>query len=64
MLEQTECRAISPDIYITEYKRITKPKKRRKLRKEAITLVITWAVIIATWGWIGWTAAGLWLGAN
>ena len=62
MLIPTKCRAISPDIYITEYKRVPPAKKRRKLRKEAVTLVITWAVITITWGWIGWTLAGLWLG--
>ena len=62
MLEQTECRAISPDLYITEYKRIAKPKKRRRLRKEAITQVITWAVITVTGGMLGWAMVSLWLG--
>ena len=62
MLEPTECRAISPDIYIIEYKRVTKPKKRRKLRKEAVTQVITWAVITVTGGMLGWAMVSLWLG--
>ena len=62
MLEPTECRAISPDIYITEYKRTTKPKKRRKLRKEAVTLVLTWVVLAITGGMLGWMAIDLLLG--
>ena len=62
MLQQTECRAISPDIYITEYKRVPPAKKRRKLRKEAITQVITWAVITVTGGMLGWAMVSLWLG--
>ena len=62
MLTPTKCRAISPDIYITEYKRITKPKKRRKLRKEAVTLVLTWAVLATTGGMLGWMAACLLFG--
>ena len=62
MLIPTKCRAISPDIYITEYKRTTKPKKRRKLRKEAVTLVLTWAVLATTGGMLGWTMVSLWLG--
>ena len=62
MLEQTECKAIAPDIYITEYKRTTKPKKRRKLRKEAITQVLTWAVLATMGSWLGWTMVSLLLG--
>lgn len=62
MLEPTECRAISPDIYITEYKRTKPTKKRRKLRKEAITQVLTWAVLAVTGGMLGWAMVSLLFG--
>lgn len=62
MLEPTECRAISPDIYIVEYKRTKPTKKRRRLRKEAITQVLTWAVLAITGGMLGWMAIDLLLG--
>ena len=62
MLEPTECRAISPDIYITEYKRVPPAKKRRKLRKEAVHKVIPVIVLAALWGWVGWTMACLLFG--